>query len=402
MVLNMAQTWHQLRAGEVRTCGSCHAPSQKPTPFEHTAAGKPDYPLFDLTAKMPLLTRNEQDQSGKKWDRDGCTGVRYQAKPKVVEFYRDIQPIFARSCVACHNGKLAKPAADLVLDDARPLNIPNYGPPVPGTYYRLAADRDDNGPRFGPKPFIPGGAWRQTNASRYVRMFQSRRSLLVWKIHGRRTDGWKNEDFPHATVAGDPSTLVLNGKPVADTPETRNRSHLIYNGKPMPPPAAVAGTYVGPDGKKVKVAPLSDEDKRTIVRWIDLGCPIDLDFNSARPQATGFGYMLDDQRPTLTMTYPRAGANHSLKRLLIGMHDYESGLDPASFRVMADFPLAGVPAGEDLAPRFKIKAPGVWELPLATPLTELSKGRLTVSVRDRQGNESRIERTFSVDKAGHE
>src|SRR5262249_57023817 len=41
MVLNMAQTWHQLRPGEVRTnCGGCHAHSQQPTPFERTAAAK--------------------------------------------------------------------------------------------------------------------------------------------------------------------------------------------------------------------------------------------------------------------------------------------------------------------------------------------------------------------------
>ena len=32
MVLNMAQTWHQLRPGEIRhDCGGCHAHSQKPT-----------------------------------------------------------------------------------------------------------------------------------------------------------------------------------------------------------------------------------------------------------------------------------------------------------------------------------------------------------------------------------
>ena len=32
MVLNMAQTWHQVRPGEVRNdCGGCHAHSQKPT-----------------------------------------------------------------------------------------------------------------------------------------------------------------------------------------------------------------------------------------------------------------------------------------------------------------------------------------------------------------------------------
>jgi hypothetical protein len=38
----------------------------------------------------------------------------------------------------------------------------------------------------------------------------------------------------------------------------------------------------------------------------------------------------------------------------------------------------------------------VWELRLAKPLTALERGQLAVSVRDRQGNLSRIERTFSV------
>src|SRR6185503_2406345 len=44
MVLNMAQTWHQLRPGEVRTdCGGCHAHSQKPTLFKDTGAARDDY-----------------------------------------------------------------------------------------------------------------------------------------------------------------------------------------------------------------------------------------------------------------------------------------------------------------------------------------------------------------------
>src|SRR5690606_19982854 len=44
MVLNMSQTWHQLRPGEIRhDCGGCHAHSQQPTPFELTAAASPDY-----------------------------------------------------------------------------------------------------------------------------------------------------------------------------------------------------------------------------------------------------------------------------------------------------------------------------------------------------------------------
>ena len=72
MVLNMAQTWHQLRPGEIRNdCGGCHAHSQSPTRFADTAAAKADYKLFDLTEHTPLLTARDKDQSGRKWDAAG-------------------------------------------------------------------------------------------------------------------------------------------------------------------------------------------------------------------------------------------------------------------------------------------------------------------------------------------
>src|SRR5262249_24450150 len=157
-----------------------------------------------------------------------------------------------------------------------------------------------------------------------------------------------------------------------------------------------AGTYAGPDGRKIKVAPLSAEDRLTLVRWIDLGCPLDLDYDAAAPKERGFGWMLDDTRPTLTLTCPRAGANPPLTRILVGMHDYYTGLDMDSFRVVADFALDGVADGQNLASKFKAKTSGVWELTLSRPLREMPKGKLTVSVKDRQGNVSRIERTFSV------
>jgi hypothetical protein len=108
--------------------------------------------------------------------------------------------------------------------------------------------------------------------------------------------------------------------------------------------------------------------------------------------------MLDDQRPTLTITHPRAGRNETLTRILVGMHDRDTGLDPDGFQVTADFPLDGAAAGEDLARKFREVTPGVWELKLDRAVTELPKGRLTVSVKDRQGNVSRMERTFSVGK----
>ncbi|OAI54737.1 hypothetical protein AYO44_14305 [Planctomycetaceae bacterium SCGC AG-212-F19] len=388
----MAQTWHQLRPGEIRhDCGGCHAHSQKPTLFEDTAAAKKDYKLFDLTKQTPLLTAKKEDKSGKKWDKDDTTGLHFADSVKNVEYFRDIKPILDRSCAACHTGKLDNIPGNLVLDDDKPMDI-SYVGKVPGTYFRLAADRQG---KFGHKPII--GAWRQFNASRYVREFQSRRSLLVWKIYGERLDGWSNDDFPSEAVPGDPTTLTWKGQPVKDR-NLESLADLDYTGTAMPPPEAVAGTYKGPDGKPIKVAPLSDEDKRTIVRWIDLGCPIDLDYNPAKPQARGYGWMLDDNRPTLALPYPQPGVNAPLTKLVVGMHDYGTGLDLDSFTVAADFAINGVAAGENLAKGFKARGDGIWELPLTQPLAALSSGKLTVSVKDRQGNVTRIERTFSVKK----
>src|SRR4029077_5599770 len=98
-----------------------------------------------------------------------------------------------------------------------------------------------------------------------------------------------------------------------------------YTGPEMPPPDAVKGTYKGLDGKLIKVAALTDEDRRTILRWIDLGCPLELGTDAKNPEKRSSGWMLDDQRPTLTLTFPQAGVSTSISRLLVGMHDYSTG-----------------------------------------------------------------------------
>jgi hypothetical protein len=275
----------------------------------------------------------------------------------------------------------------------------------PGSYARLAADQGAGfmPVLFGHKP-PNGGIWGNHQASRYVWKLQARRSLLAWKVHGRRLDGFRDEDFTTEKVPGDNTTLQFKGRAVDprtwrfkdDPKQQAPRFSLSFTGSIMPPPDAVAGTYVGPNGKQTRVAPLTDEDRRTIVRWIDLGCPIDLDYDHDHPEKRGFGWACDDQRPTLALTYPKAGANAELSRILVGMHDYGSGLDMDKFEVKADFAVDGVPAGENLALKFKPRTEGVWEWKLAKPLTNLSRGRLTVSVQDRQGNVTRIERTFSV------
>jgi hypothetical protein len=308
MVLNMAQTWHQLRPGEIRTnCGGCHAHSQQPTLFEMTAAAKSDYEIFDLTSRTPLVTSKASDQSGRKWDPQDESGLRYEEKVRDVEYHRDIKPILARSCVACHSKESDEPAGKLVLDDDTLVEGPRWdlgnAGQVPATYNTLAGN------------YIA--------VTSYVRGFQSRRSLLIWKVYGKRLDGLPKE-------------------PLKDREHEHKRILEVgdFAGSIMPPPEAVA---------EGKVKALSDEDRRTLVRWIDLGCPVDKEFDPDKPGERGSGWMLDDQRPTLTLTSPSAGKNGTLSRLLIGMHDYGTGLDLESLSVMADFEVDGVAAGENLA-----------------------------------------------------
>src|SRR6185437_2156682 len=224
-------------------------------------------------------------------------------------------------------------------------------------------------------------------ASRYITMMQSRRSLLIWKIYGERLDGWQNDEMPFETILGDPNSLHHKGQPVPNTNRNREIAHIGYTGSRMPPPEAV---------KAGKVKPLSDEDRLTLVRWVDLGCPVDLTFGPQTQASRGNGWTFDDVRPTLTLAEPRTGANPALARILVGMHDYATGLDATSFAVVADFSINGAKPGENLAKRFQALPDGRWELKLDKPITELPRGKLTVSVKDKQGNTTRIERSFSV------
>jgi hypothetical protein len=389
MVLNMAQTWHQVRPGELRNdCGGCHAHSQQPTPFEKTAAARVDYHLFDLTTATPLLAAKTADQSHRRWDEKDETGLRYEPSVKNVEFHRDIKPILQRSCVACHTQRWAEPAGNLVLDaglvDASPVGK------VDGAYYRLAMDEEA---KYGYKP-SGWASWGFYNASRYVRKFQSRRSLLVWKVLGERTDGFTNDDHPSESAPGR-RDLVEHGRPL-DVEKNKGRFDLDYTGSVMPPAEAVAGTYRGPDGSNITVEPLSDEDKRTLVRWIDLGCPIDLDYDPARLERAGYGWMCDETPPTLTVTCPHAGQNPALSRILIGACDGYTGLDDKTLSLTADFAVDDLAPGAELAARLKPLSPGVWQLQLLKPIETLAVAAIMVSVKDRQGNVTRIQRTFWI------
>ncbi len=384
MVLNMAQTWHQLRPGELRNnCGGCHAHSQEPTDFSLTRAAKEDYKVWDLVNKTPILVDKSRDESQTKWDVKDETGLAFAENEVLnVEYFRDIRPILERSCIACHTAKNGKqPAGQLNLDaDEEWIQYRHEGK-FPGTYYRLALD---DAAKFGHKP--PNWpSWGYPNASRYIRKFQSRRSILIWKIFDDRLDGFHNDDHPSPKEPGG-QTLFQKGQQV-DARKNRAKYDLDYDGTPMPPPAAV---------KAGKVEPLSDADKKNLVRWIDLGCPIDLDYDPDNPDKRGYGWMLDENRPILTLTTPVPGENSKITRILVGMHDYYTGLNENSFQVVANFAVDGAPAGKNLADKFRLLSQGVWEYRLKTPIADLQSAELTISVRDNEGNLTQIKRSFSV------
>ncbi|MCI0357401.1 MAG: hypothetical protein L0211_02825, partial [Planctomycetaceae bacterium] len=343
LMLNFAQTWHQLRPGEIRTnCGGCHAHSQKPTHFALTAAAKPDYKVWDLVNTTPLVVGTLRVPSGGESSTNGTRSVpttKYDATDSTtirnldrgqanVEYHRDIVPILKRSCIACHStteGKEPPAGLDLAAD-AEEVQVDHHGK-FPGTYTRLAMD---DRAKFGIKP-VRYDSWGYPQASRYIRKFQARRSLLVWKIFGERLDGFANDDHPSESKPG-AGDIVHQGERL-DPERHASRMDIDFVGSVMPPPDAV---------KEGKVQALSDEDRRTFARWIDLGCPIDLDFDPQHPEHRGYGWMLDDNRPILTLTLPREHQTEPLDRILIGMHDYFTGLDQSSFAVTADFEASGV------------------------------------------------------------
>ena len=215
-------------------------------------SAKADYEVFDLTKQTPLLTGKDKDESRKKWDKDDSTGLRFDKAIRNVEYFRDIQPILKKSCVACHSSKDGRtPAAKLDLDaDHESVQIENQGK-FPGTYTRLALDERA---RFGHKP-IGYDSWGYPNASRYIRMFQSRRSLLVWKIFGERLDGFSNDDHPSETKPG-AHTLAWKGKPV-EVQKYRHRWDLDYLPPQMPDPRSPQFTTAAAE-EIVKILELTD------------------------------------------------------------------------------------------------------------------------------------------------
>lgn len=344
LMLNMAQTWHQLRPGEIRhDCGGCHAHSQAPTRFESTAAAQRDYPV-------PTLT--------------GST---------LVEYFRDIKPIFDSKCVSCHNKGQATPG-ELVFDDDSTIGE------LPGTYARLMFDEQG---RYGPRRtrkwsedvYIVYGSQSWQSASHWVWKHQARRSLLVWKLFGRRLDGFDNAFVPSDRwAANDPRRAKAQSSNQVRIPE----GWPLYEGD--------VDYLEGTDHRPF----VTDAQRRLIATWIDTGGTIDLG-KGGKPSG-----IRDDTRPTLVVTWPAPGTQGPVTRVLLGMHDYGSDLDMATFSVTADVAIDGIPAGTNLASRFRALEGSRWEWTPSKPLSAITRATFTVKIRDKTGNVAETARTFSV------
>ena len=352
MVLNASQTWHQLRPGEMRAdCGGCHAHSQMPLSFENTAAASVDYSVINLNESTPLVTR----------DSNGNNDIDDVPQSLVdIEFYQDIRPLLQQHCISCHNG--TEQAGALVLDDIAIIDDNK-----PGDYLRLA---DDSGAQYGYEPVISNKVWRQTNASRYIRKFQSRRSLLVWKIFGERLDGWNNADHPTESIPGDESTLP-NGAHA-------NTADLDF----------VAST-AHPQGG---ISSLTMEEKMTFARWIDLGAPLDI----SETTGTGLGWYIDDVKPTITISSPKQNMNFNPVTLIqFGLADANTGIDMTSLSVKADFIVNGQAANSELSNLITEIHDGTFQILLNQVVSVDSiERRIFVEVYDNQGNVQRTSVRF--------
>lgn len=279
--LNTDQTWQSMRMGEVKTCNGCHVHSAAATklPFETTVAAKDPASHTSLLGmgKVPLLTGG----AGADVQIREIDGYAY-----MIEFDADIMPIFERRCVSCHGEDKAQ--AGLRLDIPRVWEEVEQNKDQ-STYKRLALDASQ---KYVPAERRFKGRGNETvgkpNLSKYVRMMNSRGSLLYWKAANARTDN-RTDDQVTDDVDFGPA------HPTEITPE----------------------------------------ELATLARWIDTGAGWGPDFTQ------------DNLFPTLHLV--GVGSGSALTALRVGTVDTGAGIEPDSLTVCITPPQGE--CGPNIAPK---------------------------------------------------
>ena len=121
--------------------------------------------------------------------------------------------------------------------------------------------------------------------------------------------------------------------------------------------------------------------------------PIDL----AKKENKGFGWYLDDLRPTLTVNSPRPGENDGpITKFRVGFADGNSGIKPNSLFVTLSIPMNGVSPGGNLANQFVQVNDGVYEMTLGQALPASTELVFNAKVADKEGNITEHDVTFYV------
>lgn len=129
------------------------------------------------------------------------------------------------------------------------------------------------------------------------------------------------------------------------------------------------------------VPPLTTDEKMTIARWIDLGCPIN--FGQESGHGT-WGWFLDDLRPALTISSPRPGVTTTVSEICFGAADAYTGINPASLIVRATFPVAGRAPWSELRDLVRQSGDGIYSLPVSPALTTAQDARVYVAIKDKR------------------
>lgn len=127
------------------------------------------------------------------------------------------------------------------------------------------------------------------------------------------------------------------------------------------------------------------------VRWIELGASIDTGGDPT------YGYQLDDLKPTLTISAPRPGVNaQPVTRLRFAFTDANSGIVLNTLSVKANFAVNSRPPEAELADLAQNIGDGQYGITLSSSLAQVQNRHLRVSIRDGQGNITRVNQRFSV------
>lgn len=182
--------------------------------------------------------------------------------------------------------------------------------------------------------------------SRYIRSPQARQSLLIWVAYNQRLDGRKNN--------------------------TRN-DDIDY---PVNHPQLA----------------LTDKEKRTLARWVDLGGPINF------PKTEGFGYTDDSQLPVIAILSSPDTLLDKNDTIKVGFNDVKSGLDWLSLSVEY-YPVNAPDKRRALFinTRKNINKEEVLTIALSSlKLTPLVEHIVEISISDKAGNKNVITKKIAT------